>query len=227
MLIFASTHLVELGDHSEVNEGNYIPIDEDKLKEDQKQEYEELVEKFKRECLKSYSITRSGDVIKKFNLPSFQPLTEAQRENKMMDAVGQAVAQAFVKSSKVMGNTLHNAVVKTFAEGTFPGCMGSCYIQPNQMQYVPLEVSMAAALSAQNSQAEASNSQAPPRLLLQCQWLQQLLSIRLLRLFLRLCKMDQRLYFQKGGIQLLGMVCIQISLPHHPRDSLMHQLPSR
>jgi len=59
-----------------------------------------------------------------------------------------------------MGNTVHNAVVKTFAEGTFPGCMGPCYIQPDQMNYVPLEVSMAAALSAQNSQPEASNSQA-------------------------------------------------------------------
>ena len=58
---------------------------------------------------------------------------------------------------------VHNAVVKTFAEGTFPGCMGSCYIQLDQMQYVPLEVSMAAVLSAQNSQAETSNSQAPPQ----------------------------------------------------------------
>ena len=31
------------------------------------------------------------------------------------------------------------------------------------MQYIPLEVSMAAALSAQHSQAEASNDQAPPQ----------------------------------------------------------------
>ena len=90
--------------------------------------------------------------IKKFNLPSFQPLTEKQRENKMMDAVGQAVAQAFVKSATVMSNTVQNAVVETFAEGTFPGCMGPCYIQPDQMQYIPLEVSTAVALSAQNSQ---------------------------------------------------------------------------
>ena len=86
------------------------------------------MEKFKRECLKSYSITRSGEVIKKFDLPSFQPLTETQRENKMIDVVGQAVAQAFIKSATVMGNTVHNAVVKTFAEGTFQGCMGPCYI---------------------------------------------------------------------------------------------------
>ena len=140
--------MVELTNKSDVNEENYVAVPEDKLKEDQRKEYEEFVEKFKRECLKSYSVTRSGDVIKKFNLPSFQPLTEAQRENKMMDAVGQAVAQAFIKSATVMGNTVHNAVVKTFAEGTFLGCMGPCYIQPDQMQYVPLEVSMAAALLA-------------------------------------------------------------------------------
>ena len=81
----------------------------------------------------------------------------------MVDAVSQAVAQAFSKSATVMGNTVHNAVVKTFAEGTFPGCMGPCYIKPDQIQYIPLEVSMAAALSAQNSQAGTSNSQAPPQ----------------------------------------------------------------
>ena len=46
----------------------------------------------------------------------------------MIDAVGQTVAQAFTKSATVMGNTVHNAVVKTFAEGTFPDYMGPCYI---------------------------------------------------------------------------------------------------
>ena len=123
--------MVELGEHSEVNEENYVPVPEDKLKEDQKKEYEELVEKFKCECLKSYSITRSGDVIKKFDFSSFQPLTEAQRENKMVDTISQAVAQVFIKSATVMGNTVHNAAVKTFTEGTFPGCMGPYYIQPD------------------------------------------------------------------------------------------------
>ena len=78
----------------------------------------------------------------------------------MIDVVSQAVAQAFVKSSTVMGTVVHNAIVKTFTEGTFPGCVGPCYIQLDQMNYVPLEVSMAAAKSAQNSQPEASNSQA-------------------------------------------------------------------
>ena len=79
----------------------------------------------------------------------------------MIDAISQAVAQVFIKSATVMGNTVHNAVVKTFTEGTFPSCMGPCYIQPNQMQYTPLEISMAAALSAQNSQAGTSNSETP------------------------------------------------------------------
>ena len=50
--------MVVLGDPSEVNEENYVLVPEDKLKEDQNQEYEELVEKFKRECLKSYSCYR-------------------------------------------------------------------------------------------------------------------------------------------------------------------------
>ena len=108
--------MVDITDKSVVSEENQIPVPEDKLKEERKKEYEELLEKFKHECLKWYSVTRSGKVIKEFDLPSFQPLTEAQRENKMIDAIGQAVAQAFIKSSTVMGNTVHNAVVKTFTE---------------------------------------------------------------------------------------------------------------
>ena len=84
-----SFNMMDITDKSVVSEENQIPVPEDKLKEEQRKEYEELVEKFKRECLKSYSVNRSGEVIKKFNLPSFQPLTEAQRESKMMDVVGQ------------------------------------------------------------------------------------------------------------------------------------------
>ena len=68
--------MVDITDKSAVSEENQIHVPEDKLKEEQKKEYEELVAKFKRECLKSYSVNRSGEVIKKFNLPSFQPLIE-------------------------------------------------------------------------------------------------------------------------------------------------------
>ena len=101
------------------------------------------MERYKQECLKSYSSTRSRDVVKKFDFPKLQPLTETQRENKMTDTIYQAVGQAFVKSATVMGNTVHNAVVKTFAEGTFPDCVGPSYIQPDQMNFDPLEIAMA------------------------------------------------------------------------------------
>ena len=65
--------MVDVTDKSAVSEENHISVPEDKLKEEQKKEYEELVEKFKHEYLKSYSVTRSDEVIKKFDLPSFQP----------------------------------------------------------------------------------------------------------------------------------------------------------
>ena len=65
-----SFNMVDITDNSAVSEENQIPVPEDKLKEEQKKEYEELVEKFKRECLKSYIVNRSGEVIKKFNLSS-------------------------------------------------------------------------------------------------------------------------------------------------------------
>ena len=111
--------MVEVTEKSDVSEENCIPVPEDKLKEDQRKEYEERVENFKRECLKSYSVTKSGDVVKKFSLPSFQLLTEAQCENKMVDTISQAVAQAFIKSATVMGNTVHNAVVKLSQKACF------------------------------------------------------------------------------------------------------------
>jgi hypothetical protein len=56
--------MVDITDKSAVSEENQIYVPEDKLKKEQKKEYEELVERFKRECLKSYSINRSGEVIK-------------------------------------------------------------------------------------------------------------------------------------------------------------------
>jgi hypothetical protein len=66
------------------DEDGYIPINEDKLKEDQKDEVQQATERFRKECLKSFSATRSGEVIKKFDFLALQPLTEAQRENKML-----------------------------------------------------------------------------------------------------------------------------------------------
>ena len=59
-------------DAASVSEENYVPVDESKIKEDQQKELFEAMEKYKRECLKSFSATRSGEVVKKFDFPSFQ-----------------------------------------------------------------------------------------------------------------------------------------------------------
>ena len=100
-------------DGASINEDNYISVDEEKLKEDQKAELAGMVEKFKCECLKSYSTTMFGDVVKKFDFPTIQPLTEVQLENQMLDMVHHVVGHAFISHSPVMTNTVHNAVVKT------------------------------------------------------------------------------------------------------------------
>ena len=86
----------------EVDEGNYVPVDKDKLKEEHQKELCEAIDIYERECLKSFSTTRSRDVVKKFDFPKLQPLSEAQRENKMTDTIYQAVGQAFIKSATVM-----------------------------------------------------------------------------------------------------------------------------
>ena len=72
-----SFNMTKISIETKVSEGNYVPVEEDKLKEDQQKEYLEAIERYKRECLKSFSATRSGEVVKKFDFPSFQPLTEA------------------------------------------------------------------------------------------------------------------------------------------------------
>jgi hypothetical protein len=104
-----------------VSEENYILVKEDKLKDEQRDELNKAMEMFKRECHKSFSATRAGEVVKKFDFPTFQPLNEVHRENRMLDMVHQAVGHAFVSYAPVMTNNVHNAMIKTLSEGTFQG----------------------------------------------------------------------------------------------------------
>ena len=62
---------------SEVIEDNYVSVDKDKLKDDQLAELDKATKAYEQECLKSFSATRTGEVIKKFDFPTLQPLTEA------------------------------------------------------------------------------------------------------------------------------------------------------
>ena len=106
-------------DTASVIKDNCIPVEEDKLKEEQRVELNKAMEMFKRECHKSFSATRAGEVVKKFDFPTFQPLNEVQRENRMLDMVHQAVGHAFVSHAPVMTNNVHNAIIKMLSEGAF------------------------------------------------------------------------------------------------------------
>jgi len=143
-------------DGSSVSEDNYILVEEDKLKDEQKDELAKAIEAYKHECLKSFGATRSGEVVKKFNFPTLQPLTETQHENKMLDMVHQAVEQAFVNHAPVMTHNVHNAVIKTLGEGAFQGYTGPCYMQPSQMNFAPMGSTAATAPSDLDSQLEGS-----------------------------------------------------------------------
>ena len=69
---------------AEISKRNQIPIDKDKLKEEQKVEFQAVVEAFERQCLLSYSTNRSGEVIKKYDFPTLPPYNESQKEDKMI-----------------------------------------------------------------------------------------------------------------------------------------------
>ena len=76
-------------EHQDVREGRSVgkqldPIDKEKLKEEHKEELEALKDAFEQQCLLSFSTNRSGEVIKKFNFPTFVPYEEAQKEDRMI-----------------------------------------------------------------------------------------------------------------------------------------------
>jgi len=54
---------------SELDMGNVIGVTEADLREEQKQVVERAMEEYRQFCLKSFSVTRSGDVIQKHDLP--------------------------------------------------------------------------------------------------------------------------------------------------------------
>ena len=93
---------------AELSEHNQIPIDKDKLKEEQKAELQAVMEAFERQCLLSYSTDRSGEVIKKHNFPTLPPYNESQKEDKMIHQMNQAIGHAFVNHAPIMANYVHN-----------------------------------------------------------------------------------------------------------------------
>ena len=57
--------------------GNQVPIDKDKLKDEQKAELKAATDAYEQRCLLSFSTNRSGEVFKKFDLPTLPPYDES------------------------------------------------------------------------------------------------------------------------------------------------------
>ena len=81
---------------------NQIPIDKEKLKEEHKAELKAITDTFEQQCILSFSTNRSGEVIKKFNFPTFVPYEEAQKEDRMIHQMNQVIGNAFVNHAPIM-----------------------------------------------------------------------------------------------------------------------------
>ena len=79
---------------AEVSKLNQILIDKKKLKEEHKAELKAITDAFEQQCLLSFSTNRSGEVIKKFNFPTFVPYEESQKEDRMIHQMNQVIGHA-------------------------------------------------------------------------------------------------------------------------------------
>ena len=114
---------------AEVSGQNQIPIDKEKLKEEHKAELKAITDAFEQRCLLSFSTNRSGEVIKKFDFPTFISHGVSQKENRMIHHMNQAIGHAFVNHAPIMANYVHNVVLKTLQDRGTPGFMGPAYHQ--------------------------------------------------------------------------------------------------
>jgi len=66
---------------------NVIPVREASLRDEQKQAMAKAMEEYKQQCLKSFSINRSSDVIQKEALPAPRQITFEANPDKLQDMV--------------------------------------------------------------------------------------------------------------------------------------------
>jgi len=86
------------------------------------------IEEYKQQCLKSFSINRSGEVIQKETLPAPRQITFEANPGKLQDMVDSAINRALINQAGVLSNTVFNVVARTFKEGQLqPNYMGPAY----------------------------------------------------------------------------------------------------
>ena len=90
------------------------------LRDEQKQAIVKAMEDYKQQCLKSFSINRSGDVIQKEALPAPRQVTFEANPGKLQDMVDSAINRALINQAGVLSNMVFYAVARTFKEGQLP-----------------------------------------------------------------------------------------------------------
>ena len=108
-----------------------IPVTEANLRDEQKQAMAKAMEEYKKLCLKSFSVNRSGKAIQKEALPMPRQITFEANPSKLQDMVDNAINRALINQSSVLSNTVFNTVARTFKEGqVLPLYMRPAYHQP-------------------------------------------------------------------------------------------------
>ena len=78
---------------SEFDQENVIPVTEANLKDEQMQTIAKAMEDYKQQCLRSFSINRSGEVIQKDALPMPRQVTFEANPGKLQEMVDSAINQ--------------------------------------------------------------------------------------------------------------------------------------
>jgi len=124
---------------------NVIPMTEANLRDEQKQAIAKAMEDYKKQCLKSFSINRSGEVIQKEALPAPRQVNFEANPGKLQDMVDSAINRALINQAGVLSNTVFNAVARTFKEGQLPpNYVGPSHHQPGSPMVTAPSVAAAA-----------------------------------------------------------------------------------
>jgi len=131
---------------TEFDQENVIPVTEANLKDEQKLAIAKAMKDYKQQCLRSFSINRSGEVIQKEALPMPRQVTFDANPGKRQDMVDNAINRALINQAGVLSKTVFNAVARTFKEGQLPpNYVGPSHHQPGSPVVTALPAATAAA----------------------------------------------------------------------------------
>jgi len=116
---------------TEFDQENVIPVMKANLKDEQKQAIAKAMEDYKQQCLRSFSMNRSGEVIKKDALPMPRQVTFEANSGKLQDMVDSGINRSLINQAGVLSNTVFNTVARTFKEEQLPpNYVGPSHHQP-------------------------------------------------------------------------------------------------